>query len=217
MTTRVLLAGGTGLVGGLLTERLARRDDVVLDSLVRSPRRAGERVVDFEALVADAASTGGDPVDAGICCLGTTIRKAGSQAAFRRVDRDYIVATAKAARRRGADHFILVSSVGAGGGGFYLRVKGETEAAVGALGFTRVDLIRPGLLLGPRTERRPAERVAQTLAPLLNPLLVGSLSRYASLDARIVAAAIERLVTERAPGTHIHHAAELRALAGRAA
>lgn len=216
MTTRVLLAGGTGLVGTLLAERLARRADIHLDSLVRSPRRPSERAVDFEALTADPTLTGDAPVDVGISCLGTTIRKAGSQAAFRRVDHDYILAVAKAARSRGARHFILVSSVGAGGGGFYLSVKGETEAAVGGLGFDRLDLLRPSLLLGPRGERRPGERIAQALAPLLNPLLRGPLARYAALDAAIVAAAIEQLVGMVAPGTHIHHTRDLRALAGEA-
>ena len=216
MTTRVLLAGGSGLVGGLLTKRLSRRDDVTVERLVRTPNRAGERQIDFEKLVDDPGLTGIDPIDVGISCLGTTIRKAGSQAAFRRVDHDYVVSVAQAAKALGAHHFILVSSVGAGGGGFYLRVKGETEAAVSALGFDRLDLIRPSLLLGPRTERRPAERVAQALAPLLDPLLMGSLSRYAALDATVVAAAIERLIDVTAAGSHVHHTAELRALAAAA-
>lgn len=214
MTTRILLAGGTGLVGGLLTARLAQRPDVRFDSIVRAPRRAAERRVDLEALVADPRLTGDDPVDVGVSCLGTTLRAAGSPQAFRRVDHDYVVAFARAARGRGADRFILVSSVDAGGRGLYLQTKGDTEDAVRALGFGRLDLIRPSLLLGPRRDRRLAEGIAQRLAPLLSPLLRGGLGRYAALDAAVVAAAIDRLVTETAPGVHVHHVDQIRRLAG---
>ena len=213
MTVRILLAGGTGLIGGLVTVRLLGRGDVRLDSLVRTPRRPEERRVDFDALTSDRASTGGEAVDVGISCLGTTLRRAGSRDAFRRVDHDYVLAVARAAAARGARRFVLVSSVGAGGGSFYLRVKGETEMGVGAVGFERLDILRPSLLLGARAERRSAERLAQIVAPLLNPLLRGSLARYAALEAGVVAAAIERLAFAEAPGTFIHHTDELRALA----
>lgn len=212
---RVLLAGGTGLVGSQVTERLAGRTAIDLTSIVRSAHRPGERAIDFEALAVDPASIiESGSFDVGISCLGTTIRKAGSQTAFRRVDRDYTVAVARAARARGARQFILVTSVGAGGRGFYLEVKGEVETRVQALGFERVDLIRPGLLLGTRRERRPGERVAQHIAPLLRPLLRGSLQRYAAIEARIVAAAIVRLIGAARPGVYVHDPRELHALAG---
>lgn len=216
-STRVLLAGGTGLVGGLLTERLLARSQVSLVSLVRSPRRPVERPTDFEGLVADpAAAVAGKTVDVGVSCLGTTIRAAGSRAAFRRVDHDYVLAVARAARAGGARRFVLVSSVGAGGRGFYLSVKGEVEAAVAALGFERVDLVRPGLLLGERRERRPGERLAQAAAPLLSPLLRGPLARYGAIPAATVAAAIETLIGGAGAGTYAHHNPELRTLAARA-
>jgi uncharacterized protein YbjT (DUF2867 family) len=214
MTTRVLLAGGTGLVGGLLADRLRKRPDVELESLVRSPSHPGDCAVDFEVLAADPTLEGGGiPIDVGICCLGTTLRKAGSRPAFRRVDHDYVVAFAQAAKARGADRFILVSSVGAGGRSFYLRVKGETEASVAALGFRRLDLIRPSLLLGPRADRRPAEQIGQVIAPLLNPLLRPGLARYAAVDASVVAGAIERLSSCTDPGVRIHHVPDLVGLA----
>lgn len=215
--TRVLLAGGTGLVGGMLTRRLMARPDISLTSLVRTARLAPERAVDWEALAADPADVvGAGTLDVGVSCLGTTIRAAGSRAAFRRVDRDYVVAVARAARAAGARRFVLVSSVGAGGRGFYLRVKGEAERAVAGLGFERVDLVRPGLLLGPRAERRPGERIAQAVAPFLDPLLRGPLTKYAAIPAETVAAAVEALLAERGAGVHAHHDPELRALAARA-
>lgn len=209
MVTRIIMAGGTGLVGGLLTARLRRRPDVTLDSLVRNPRQPGERKVDFAALAALPTA----PADVAICCLGTTRRAAGSAAAFRRVDHDYVLAFARLARDAGAHHFIMVSSVGAGGRGLYLATKGEAEAGVAALGFDRVDTLRPSLLLGPRAERRPGEWLAQRIAPMLDPLLAGPLGRYAALDAAIVAAAIDRLTTCTAPGVYRHHVPDIRRLA----
>lgn len=200
---RILLAGGTGLVGRKVAARL--HGEVV--SFVRAN-------TDFEALVADPAGAVEGAFDTGISCLGTTIRAAGSQAAFRRVDHDYVLAVAQAARAHGARQFILMTSVGAGGGNFYLSVKGEIERAVAALGFDRVDLIRPGLLLGPRAERRPGEALAQRLAPVLNPLMVGPLARYGGIPAETVAAAIAALVGAPGAGVFVHHNPELRALAG---
>lgn len=209
MSVWVLVAGGTGLVGGHVVQKLLARD-VMLVSLVRQGQGPFERVIDFEMLIEDLDVIGPGSFDVAVSCLGTTIRKAGSREAFRRVDHDYVLAFARAARRRGARQFILISAAGASGPGFYLGVKGEIEAAVCALDFERVDLIRPGLLLGSREERRPLERLAQHLAPVLNPLLVGSLSDYAAIPAESVACAIDRLVSADEAGVFIHHHRELR-------
>lgn len=210
MRLSVLLAGGTGLVGARVATQLAARPDIDLVSLVRTPRRPDDRAIDFEALVADPAGTvGPGHIDVGVSCLGTTIRKAGSQPAFRRVDHNYVIAVATAARQAGARQFIVVSSVGAGGGSFYLRVKGEMEAGLRALGFERLDVIRPGLLIGDRAERRPAERVAQQLAPLIDPLLRGRLARYGTVAARDVADAIVARIGRPEPGVHIAHKHEI--------
>lgn len=204
----------TRLKTGSVAERLAARGDVALEAPVRPPGRPGWPVLDFEALVANPLAGGAAAVDVGVSCLGTTRAKAGSDAAFRRVDLDYVVAFARAARARGARRFLLVSSVGAGGRGLYLAAKGEAEEAVRGVGFDRLDIVRPSLLIGGRADRRPAERLAQAFAPALAPLLRGLLARYAALDAVIVAAAIERLVTGRAsPGVHVHFVPDLLELA----
>ncbi|QNE32942.1 NAD(P)H-binding protein [Sphingomonas sp. NBWT7] len=212
--TNILMVGGTGLVGGLVTTRLLRHDDVRLDSLVRSATRVCERPIAFERLVDDPATIPVAVADVGISCLGTTLRAAGSPARFRRVDHDFVVAFARLARRAGARHFILVSSVGAGGRGLYLSVKGEAEAAIRAIGYDRVDILRPSLLLGPRADRRPAEAIAQRVATLIDPLLIGPLRRYAPLRAPLVAAAIETLVSHTAPGVFVHDVPAIRTLAG---
>ncbi len=209
MTTRILLGGGTGLVGGLLTQRLLARDDA-LTSLVRRGTAAHERITDFDALIADPAATaaamGLGRVDVGISCLGTTIRIAKSQAAFRRVDFDTVIALAKAAKALGARQFIVVTSVGAkqGPGNFYLSVKGDTEAALDALGFERLDILRPGLILGPRAERRPAEEWAQRVAAWVNPVVKRIAPNYAAIEAEKVADAIVAVAGSERRGRMIH-------------
>lgn len=145
--------------------------------------------------------------DAVICALGTTWKKAGSEEAFRAVDHDLVLSVAKAARGAEVANFALVSSVGADAyaKSFYLRVKGETEAAVTKLRFRRVDILRPGLLRGSRSaDRRLGERLAIMASPLTDRLLHGDSRRYRSIDARIVAAAAVQCSREKAQGRWIH-------------
>ncbi len=216
--TRILLGGGTGLVGGLLTQRLLVREDVALTSLVRRGVAAHERVTDFDALIADPAGTaaamGLGPLDVGISCLGTTIRIAKTQAAFRRVDFDTVIALAKAAKALGARQFIVVTSVGArqGSGNFYLSVKGDTEAALAALGFERLDILQPGLLLGERAARRPAEELGQRVAAWVNPVVKRIAPDYAAVRVEDVAGAIAVLVGQAGSGRHRHHDREIEAI-----
>lgn len=213
---RVLLIGGTGLVGGLLLERAGAHPGLVITSLTR---RAGKGVaLDFDQMLktpeASLAAIAPAGADVAISCLGTTIRKAGSEAAMWRIDHDYVEAFARGARAAGARQFILMTSAGAGGRGFYLAMKGAVERAVEALGYPRVDLIRPGLLVGDRAERRPAEQLAQLAAPLMNLLLPGPLARYRALPAETVARAILSLSGATAEGRFLHENASLRRFAG---
>src|SRR5688572_6927245 len=162
---RLLLVGSTGLVGRHVLE-LALAHPAV-DTIVAPVRRASSRVnpkvvapvIDFESLPADAPWW---HVDAVVCTLGTTIRAAGSQAAFRRVDHDYPLEVARHARRHGARTFVLNSALGADRDSriFYNRVKGELEHALAGLGFDSLTLVQPGLIGGEREESRPAERIA---------------------------------------------------------
>lgn len=220
MVQRILLAGSTGLVGGLVGTRLSAHPDVDLVSLVRCGSSAPGRAIDFEALSAEPDATLRavvlEGVDVAISCLGTTIRTAGSQAAMFRVDHDYVMAVAKGARALGARQFILITAAGAGGPGFYLQTKGAVERADCDLGFERVDLMRPGFLLGGRSERRVWEEIGQRVFAALTPILVGPLSRYAAIPARTVADAIVALVGQEAPGRHVHENAQMRRLAARA-
>jgi len=211
MTGRIaILAGASGLVGGSLLRLLL--DDPDYDRVVALGRRAPS-IADpkLDAQVVDFAALPGIVGTDAFCCLGTTMRLAGSRAAFRQVDHDHVLAFAAAARQGGATRLALVSSVGADptSGTYYLRVKGETERGVAALGFAGLDIFRPSLLLGPRQSRRPAEAVAQAVLPLLDPLLP---TRYRALDHRLVARAMQAAM--RLPPAHrIHHVAEIRRLA----
>jgi uncharacterized protein YbjT (DUF2867 family) len=210
---RVLLIGGSGLVGAALADRLLD-DGAEVEALLRRPsgrRAAGwrEHVAPAEDWGRIAAGLGGD---AAVSALGTTMRAAGSQAAFAAVDRDLVLDFARAARAAGIAHFITVSSVGAhpAARAFYLRLKGEVEEELKRLGFARLDIVRPGLLRGERgSERRPGERLAILLSPATDLVLRGPLARYAAIDATAVAGAIARLTRDSSPGTFVHHNRDL--------
>jgi uncharacterized protein YbjT (DUF2867 family) len=150
-----------------------------------------------------------------VCALGTTIRAAGSQAAFARVDRDYVGAFARLGVETGATRFGLVSSIGADprSGNFYLRTKGEAEALVRSAGFARVEIARPSLLLGARPERRIVERATTPVAQAISPLLVGALSRYRPIRAETVARALVAGVECEAPGVFVRYFEDLVGLA----
>lgn len=144
-------------------------------------------------------------VDDAFCCLGTTRRDAGSSAAFRRVDLDYVVAFARRAKRAGASRFMLVSSVGASRRSpfLYPRTKGECEAAISAIGFATVVIVRPSFLLGRRTPTRAGETLALRVAQLIRPLLVGPCRKYAPVDAVAVARTLARAAATASAGIAI--------------
>lgn len=136
------------------------------------------------------------------CCLGTTIRKAGSQEAFRSVDVEYPATVARLASDKGADQFLVVSALGADPESrvFYNRSKGVMESMVRRFPFQAVWVLRPALLLGDRTEVRMGERVAEFLMKPLAPLMAGRLRRYRPIEARTVAAAMVRLAHDNGTG-----------------
>ena len=223
---RVLLAGATGLVGAhLLQQLLAQPAAPWVVAPVRRPLRVESRRLSVvvgeldnpaqDSAFAERLRAVTPHLDAYVCALGTTIRRAGSPEAFIAVDRELVLRLGKIAREFGARQAILVSSVGASAqsGNFYLRVKGETERALSDLGFERVDLLRPGLLLGERSESRTGEGVARKLAPLTNPLMFGPLQRFRAIPAERVATAAVNLLGQPEPGRFVHEYAELQALA----
>lgn len=210
-----LIVGATGMVGRAVIEHLGSASATLVTRRPVSGLAAHHReIVAPPEGWADIISAAKPAVL--ICCLGTTIRQAGSQAAFRAVDHDLVLAAARGARAGGTSHMIAVSSVGASAkaGNFYLRTKGETEDGLRGLGFARLDLMRPGLLTGDRPgPPRLGEGLATIAAPLTNALLHGSFRRYRSIPGDIVAAAIVRLARQGGSGVHIHENDAIRALA----
>jgi uncharacterized protein YbjT (DUF2867 family) len=208
------VAGASGLVGGLLLDTLLEspRYREVL-SLGRRPLskqhpRLVQRTVDFARLGEEALS----PVDDAFCCLGTTLKKAGSQEAFRAVDHDAVLAFAQATKKAGARRFLVVTALGANPRSrvFYNRVKGEVEEALKGLGFESLVILQPSLLLGDRAESRLGEHVAivasRVLAPLLRPLA----SR--PIEARTVARAMLALALDAPSGVRVAPSGELQEL-----
>ena len=211
----LLIVGATGLVGSAVIDRFGATAVTILtrrEIEALAPQHA-QRVASTDGWPDIIAAT--KPLTV-ICCLGTTIRQAGSQVAFRAVDHDLILAVGSAAKLAGASHMIAVSSVGASAkaGNFYLRTKGETEDGLRALGFDRLDLIRPGLLLGNRPgPQRLGEGIATIAAPLTDALLHGAFRRYRSISAATVAGAIVALAAQGGSGVHIHENDDICALA----
>src|SRR5215470_213895 len=186
-----LVVGGSGLVGRFCLQALL--DDPAYGSVITLARREmpgaahprlTQKVLSFDAL----ASLDLPPLEDVFCALGTTIRTAGSQEVFRRVDYDLPLAVADHALKFGARQFVLVSSIGADAKSknFYLRTKGEVEDMLRRLPFKTLHVFRPSFLMGKREESRMGESIAIPLAKVLQFVLIGGLRRYRPISAQTV-------------------------------
>ena len=184
-----LVAGATGLTGKhlleflLADERYASVCALVRKATLQAHPKLSEHVIDFESL-------GKLPkADDAFCCLGTTIKKAGSQAAFRKVDFDTVINFAAAAKAAGAKRFLVVSALGANAKSsvFYNRVKGEMENALKAMNFESLHVFRPSFLLGERAEARVGERLGIAVFSALAPLMIGPARKIRPVEAKAVA------------------------------
>jgi len=201
---RLLLVGATGLVGShvlrlaLADARITQVTAPVRRALPQASRLLAPQV-DYASLPPDAPWWQADAV---VCTLGTTIRTAGSQAAFRRVDHDYPLAVARLARAAGTPVYVLNSAIGADAGSrfFYNRVKGELERDLQAEGFASLTFVRPGLIGGRREEFRAGERIMQGLLGALGPVLP---ARWRLNPAPGIAAALLEAAVQARPGVHV--------------
>ncbi|MFN2361779.1 MAG: NAD-dependent epimerase/dehydratase family protein [Marinobacter sp.] len=192
---KVTLLGATGLTGAKVLEGLLARDDVssvivpVRRPLSLSHAKLEQHEVNFDHLDEYASLF---DVDAIICCLGTTIKKAGSAEAFRKVDYGYGMKVAALGRAKGVKRFILMSAIAASPSSrvFYNRVKGELEESVKALCFPYLSIYQPSLLLGERAEQRTVEALGMKAMPLINRALIGPLERFRAIEADTVARAM---------------------------
>ena len=204
----VLLAGATGLTGEHLLDRLL--NEPTINRVLAPSRRPLAKHPHLENPVGDPAvflPQLNGRVDIAYCCLGTTIKQAGSEQAFRAVDLDMVVAFAKRAREMGARHLIVVSALGADpkSSVFYNRVKGEMEQALRAQDWPQLTICRPSLLLGDRVEPRLAEKVAGPLSRLIP-------GKYHGIEACQLARAMWRLALEEQDGVRVVESDELRKL-----
>jgi uncharacterized protein YbjT (DUF2867 family) len=197
MKTAMVL-GATGLVGRTLVNILLQdRRYSEVTCLVRKPlqsnqfgdpyKRLKPVVIDFDNLQDYQGYFGVDHV---YCCLGTTLKQAGSKSAFRRVDFEYVHIAAQLTRAQRTGSFVWISSVGADAksSNFYLRVKGELENAIMRMPqLPHAAAVRPSLLLGARSESRTLEDIAQKTAPAWKILMQGPLKKYRPVHAVDVA------------------------------
>ena len=209
--TRICVIGATGLIGGKVIKECIGREDVRLTAIARREAKL-PKGIRMELFVAEPGKWGevleAIRPKAVICALGTTWKKAGEdEAAFRAVDQDLVLATARAAKEHGVDRFVAISSVGADAASkaFYLKVKGETERELTKIRFPRLDILRPGLLRGKReNDRRTAERLGIAAAPLTNMLMHGKFRQYRAIHAETVAQAALALAKSAARGRFVH-------------
>ena len=213
----ILLAGSTGLIGHELLKQLrAATDTQAIHALVRRLPKNPPPDARLHWLQVNFAALPALPVaDTALCALGTTIKVAGSQAAFRAVDFDAVVAFARAARSAGVRRFGVVSALGASrkSSTFYNRVKGEMEAAVGAIGFDSLVIARPSLLLGQRAALGQPVRLGERLGDALTRPF-GSLipKSWRPIEAATVARALRVALQQGQPGPRVVESGEMQTL-----
>ncbi|MCB0487189.1 MAG: oxidoreductase [Cyclobacteriaceae bacterium] len=207
-----LVAGSTGLIGNLLINTLTEHDQYhQIKCLTRRP-------LDIQSQKIEEIRTDGDNLaelsdrlqaDDIFCCLGTTIKKAGTKEAFRKVDFDYPLLLAKATRQQGASQYLLVSALGADPDSsvFYNRVKGEVERELYKVDFPSFHIFRPSLLLGERNnEKRFGEDVGKVFFKYFGFLVP---KKYKAIDAIRVARAMVHMAKQQTKGNFIHESEEL--------
>lgn len=216
---RIILLGATGLVGNhLLAKLLSEKNDSqtankilvlgrnkpevrpeiveqfeqgadFLVSLVKTDLIDEEKTAQLISNFQSQSPQNHSNSDMLICCLGTTLKAAGSRKAFTHVDLDLVISSAKAAKASGIKRMMLISAINANAdsGVFYSRVKGQVEQALKAIGFSQLIIIKPSLLMGQRKAFRFSESLSAPIMKLINPILLGGLKKYRSVEGDVVA------------------------------
>ncbi len=216
-TRTALIAGASGLVGSHLLRMLLQSDrysqviSVGRRELAIIHPKLDQQIVDFDSLQKSASELAADDV---FCCLGTTIKKAGSKEAFYKVDHTYVTQLAEVTLRRNANQFLVVSAMGADAKSriFYNKMKGEMERDVRALGFQSLHIFHPSLLLGEREEHRTGEAIGAKIMKPLTFLMLGPLRKYRPIQAETVANAMLRVAAQDQKGTKVYPSDEIERL-----
>lgn len=204
-TKSALLLGATGLTGSHLLEMLLEcKEYNKIIIYVRKPGgihhpKLEEKIIDYhtwqEAVLADDV----------FCCLGTTIKKAKTKEAFRKVDLEYPVKIAQLQKKAGSKRFLVISAMGANSKSaiFYSKVKGEMEEQVQQIGYESLFIFRPSFITGNRKENRAGESIGIGLFKLIGPLLTGPLKKYRSVSADAIAKAMLHMAQTETQGTQV--------------
>ena len=202
----VVLFGSTGLVGNLVTKNLINDDKIInLILVTRTPTKFKAQkilnIVDPNLIIKEIPFS----IDAAICTLGSTIKKAGSKEAFKNVDLDLVISTAKNVQQFNCPHFLVISSQGASSDSliFYSKIKGMMERELIKLNFSKLTILRPGLLVGDREELRMGEAAFIHLIKIINPILVGPLKSMKGNKVESVAKCLCDLLDRKDNGIKI--------------
>ncbi|OLS35585.1 NAD(P)H-binding protein [Bacillus sp. MRMR6] len=214
-----LVLGATGLVGSELVKLLIEQHNyekillLIRNKISLEHDSVEQYVVDFERLSQYKELFKASHI---FCCLGTTIKKAKTKMAFRKVDYLYPVEAAGFSKEMGAEKYLIVTAMGANSKSrfFYNQVKGEVEEALIHLDLSSLHIFRPSLLLGNREEFRFAEKAAEKASGVLNPLLVGPLRPYRGIHAKKVAAAMAVVAESTKTGNHVYLSNEIDRMVG---
>jgi uncharacterized protein YbjT (DUF2867 family) len=209
MNKSALVVGASGLVGRHCIQALIKEPAyATVTAFLRRPLdfshpKLIQHTIDFDELEGAGNWLAADDV---FCCLGTTMRKAGTEEAFRKVDFDYPVKLAALSQHCGAKQFLIVSSLGADPHSriFYLRIKGEVEEAIRKISFIAFHIFRPSFLLGKRSESRPGERIGAALVSGLDRVMLGPLKKYRAVQASDVAGAMVHAAQRNLTGVHVY-------------
>ncbi len=206
-----LIAGSTGLIGKNLLQLLLESDQYnLIKAITRKPLdfqhpKMENIVVDFDKMTEQYAHFKTDDV---FCCLGTTMKQAGSKAAFKKVDYDYPIEIAKVCKSQGAKQYLLVSALGANkkSSVYYNRIKGEVEEAIEAIGYDRYHIFRPSLLMGKRVEKRGGENAAKLFYNIFGFIIP---AKYKGISSEKVAKAMLHFSSTVGNGKFIHESGQL--------
>ncbi len=208
-----ILIGATGLIGkALLNQLISGNLSKEIETWIRKPSGfADPRFTEMVLAFDEIQNIPQAKADHLFCCLGTTIRKAKTKEAFRKVDETYVVNLAKLAERSRINCFLVVSSIGANpmARNLYLHTKGEMEQQVKACSIPSIYILRPSMLLGDREEKRFMEDIGKIISKLVNPFLFGSLRKYRAIYAETVATAMINCARESNPGVHVLESDEI--------
>ena len=192
---KVLIAGASGLVGKTLIKLLLNSDrtssviSIVRKSMNIDHKKLVEKIIDFDNLETELDAIN---VEVAYCCLGTTIKKAGTKENFEKVDLHYPLRLAEHLHDLGTNQFNIITAIGSNPNSsfYYNRIKGKVEEKLRAVGFTALNIFRPSLLIGNREEHRVGEKLAIAGSKVFNPFLFGPFKKYRGIKSEDVAMAM---------------------------